>query len=122
MLQLGDGRFNPELKALVVEASLALARLDADRLEELALSCQALNRDLSAWSGQVRAETARESRELTGEMAVFERVLEATRANLDVMSRLRQMHAGQREYGGYPRLRSSGSGLWGLAGDGDGNH
>ena len=49
MLQLRDGRFNPELKALVVEASLALARLDADRLEELALSCQALNRDLSAW-------------------------------------------------------------------------
>jgi len=122
MLQLGDGRFNPELKALVVEASLALARLDADRLEELALSCQALNRDLSAWSGQQRAEMAREGRELTGEMAVFERVLEATRANLDVMSRLRQLHEGQREYGGSPRLRSSRRGPWGLTGDGDGNH
>ena len=82
MLQLGDGRFNPELRALVVEASLALARLDADRLEELALSCQALNRDLSGWSGQEQMEMARERRELTGEMAVFERVLEATRANL----------------------------------------
>jgi hypothetical protein len=34
------------LKDLVIEASRALARLDADRLEELALSCQALNRDL----------------------------------------------------------------------------
>ena len=38
---------HPKLKELVVEASRALARLDADRLEELALSCQALNRDLA---------------------------------------------------------------------------
>jgi hypothetical protein len=121
MLQLGDGRFNPELKALVVEASLALARLDADRLEELALSCQALNRDLSAWSGQERAEMARGSRELTGVMAVFERVLEATRSNLDVMSRLRELHEGQRDYGGSFRPRSSGKGHWRLTGDGDGN-
>ena len=37
---------NPELKELVVEASHALARLDAARLEELALSCQALTRTL----------------------------------------------------------------------------
>jgi hypothetical protein len=122
MLQLGDGRFNPELKALVVEASLALTRLDANRLEELALSCQALNRDLSAWSGQERTEMVRESRELAGEMAVFERVLEATRANLDVMSRLRQLHEGRREYGDTLRLRSPGGGPWGLTGDGDGNH
>jgi hypothetical protein len=122
MLQLGDGRFNPELRALVVEASLALARLDADRLEELALSCQALNRDLSGWSGQEQMEVARERRELTGEMAVFERVLEATRANLDVMSRLRRLHEGQREYGGSLRRRSSGTGQWGQTGDSDGNH
>ena len=39
---------NPELKELVAEASRALARLDAARLEELALSCEALNRDLDA--------------------------------------------------------------------------
>jgi hypothetical protein len=122
MLQLGDGRFNPELRALVVEASLALARLDADRLEEMALSCQALNRDLSGWSGQEQMEMARERRELTGEMAVFERVLEATRANLDVMSRLRQLHEGQREYSGSLRRRSSGTGQWGQTGDSDGNH
>jgi hypothetical protein len=122
MLQLGDGRFNPELRALVVEASLALARLDADRLEELALSCQALNRDLSGWSGQEQMEMARERRELTGEMAVFERVLEATRANLDVMSRLRRLHEGQREYSGSLRRRSSGTGQWGQTGDSDGNH
>jgi hypothetical protein len=122
MLQLGDGRFNTELKAMVVEASLALARLDAERLEELALSCRALNRDLSARSGQEWQEMAREGRELTGEMAVFERVLEATRANLDVMSRLRELGAGQREYGSRVRLRSSRRGEWLRTGDGDGNH
>jgi hypothetical protein len=122
MLQLGDGRFNPELRALVVEASLALARLDADRLEELALSCRALNRDLSGWSGQEQVAMARERRELTGEMAVFERVLEATRANLDVMSRLRRLHEEQWEYGGSLRRRSSGTGQWGQTGDSDGNH
>jgi hypothetical protein len=122
MLHLGDGRFNPELKALVVEASLALGRLDADRLEELALSCQALNRDPAAWNGQERMEMARESRELIGEMAVFERVLEATRANLDVMRRLRQLHEGQREYADGIRLRSSGMGPRGLTGDVDGNY
>jgi hypothetical protein len=113
---------NPELKALVAEASLALARLDADRLEELALSCRALNRDLSGWSGQEQVAMARERRELTGEMAVFERVLEATRANLEVMSRLRQLHEGQRDYGSSLRPGASGRGPWGLTGDGDGNN
>ncbi|HEY1896953.1 MAG TPA: hypothetical protein VGG62_11800 [Terracidiphilus sp.] len=122
MQQLGNGRFNAELKAMVVEASLALARLDAERLEELALSCRALNRDLSARSGQERLEMAREGLELTGEMAVFERVLEATRANLDVMSRVRELRAGQREYGSSVRLRSSARREWVRTGDGDGNH
>lgn len=46
MLEMGEHRGRPKLKELVIEASRALARLDADRLEELALSCQALNRDL----------------------------------------------------------------------------
>ena len=115
-------QLNPELKALVVEASRALARLDADRLEELALSCRALNRDLSAWSGDERAEIARQTRETAPEMAVFGRVLEATRANLDVMGRLRQLHDGQRDYGSSLRPGASGGGPWGLTGDGDGNN
>jgi hypothetical protein len=122
MLQLGDGRFNTELKAMVVEASLALARLDAERLEELALSCRALNRDLCARSGQEGRELAQEGRELIGEMAVFERVLEATRANLEVMGRLRELRAGKREYGSSFSLGSSGKVEWGRTGDGNGNH
>jgi hypothetical protein len=89
------------MKELVVEASQALARLDADRLEELALCCQALNRDMAQNElahGDARAALALECKEARGDMAVFARVLDATRANLNVMSRLRELHAGQLEY------------------------
>jgi hypothetical protein len=101
--EMGERDKRPKLKELVVEASRALARLDADRLEELALSCQALNRDLvqSDWTqedGDGRAALAREARDAAGDMAVFARVLEATRANLNVMNRLRELRAGRLEY------------------------
>ena len=89
---------NPELKELVVEASQALARLDATRLEELALSCQALTRTFNPNDGGGRKLLARQAREAMGDMAVFARVLEATRANLDVMNRLRELRAGRVEY------------------------
>jgi hypothetical protein len=53
----------PELRELVVEASQALARLDSNRLEELALSCQALNRDFTPANVEGRAGFARQARE-----------------------------------------------------------
>jgi aminopeptidase N len=112
MQEIGVRRELPELKALVIEASRALARLDADRLDELAVSCQALNRDLVPLSPEEREALARESREATGDMAVFARVLEATRANLAVMNRLRELRAGRLEYGERPlqtRLGTGGS-------------
>jgi hypothetical protein len=89
----------PELKELVAEASHALARLDSGRLEELALSCQALNRDLEHRDAAEQAEFVRQTREAAGDMAVFARVLEATRANLSVMRRLRDLRAGRIDYG-----------------------
>lgn len=92
------GRVHPGLKGLVVEASHALARLDADRLEELALSCQALNRDLAVPNSREHAALAEQAREAAGDMAVFFRVLEATRANLTVMHRLRELREGRLEY------------------------
>jgi hypothetical protein len=100
---MGESRGRPKLKELVVEASRALARLDADRLEELALSCQALNRDLvqsdpAQGDGDARAALTMECKEAEGDMAVFARVLEATRANLNVMNRLRELRAGRLEY------------------------
>jgi hypothetical protein len=100
---MGESRERLKMKELVVEASQALARLDADRLEELALCCQALNRDLAQnelahGDAAGRAALALECQEAKGDMAVFARVLEATRANLNVMSRLRELHAGRLEY------------------------
>lgn len=98
MLEFGENRVDPELKSIVAEASLALARLDADRLEELALSCQALNRR-PVWDCDEHRELARQSKEAASGMAVFARVLEATRANLNVMNRLRELREGRLEYG-----------------------
>ena len=98
--ELGARRGHPKLKELVAEASRALARLDAERLEELALSCQALNRGLAQVDGDARVELALQAREATGDMAVFARVLEVTQANLNVMNRLRELRAGRLEYGG----------------------
>ena len=98
MQGLGKRRYDPELKRLVIEASQALARLDADRLEELALSCKTLSRDLKPVDEPERAELRRQAKESAGEMAVFARVLEATRANLSVMHRLRELREGRLEY------------------------
>ncbi|HUV68398.1 MAG TPA: hypothetical protein VMW15_01965 [Terracidiphilus sp.] len=98
MQKIGGRREHPELKTLVAEASQALANLDADRLEELALSRQALNRDLTPQSRDTQEGLARQSREAAQDMAVLARVLEATRANLNVMNRLRDLRVDQFEY------------------------
>ena len=103
MQEFGHGRELPQLKELVVEASRALAGLDANRLEELALSCHALNRDLpndlAASTPPERTALARQAEAATGDMATFARVLDVTRANLHVMSRLRELRNGSLEYG-----------------------
>jgi hypothetical protein len=90
----------PELKELVVQASQALALLDATRLEELALSCDALNRDLALETAgtNLRDDLARQAQEAEADLAVFGRVLNATRENLNVMKRLREMRLGELEY------------------------
>ena len=107
---------NPELKELVVEASRALARLDATRLEELAHSCQALTRARNREDPRERGLLAQQAQEAKADMAVFARVLEATRANLKVMNRLRELRAVQLEY--TERQARSGTG----AEDGHGDH
>jgi thymidine phosphorylase len=96
----GTSRANPELKALVLEASRALAALDTARLEELALSCEALNRNLALENTdtEMRKEMARQAREAGADMGAFGRMLEATRGNLNVINRLREMRMGVLEY------------------------
>jgi hypothetical protein len=96
---VAERRTPPPLKVLIGEASRALAHLDAERLEELAISCQALNRDLEGVDAAGRLELARQAREAAGDMAIFTRVLEATRANIEVMNRLRELREGRLEYG-----------------------
>jgi len=98
MYELEAPPANPELKELVVEASRALALLDAPRLEELAVSCEALNRNLDAMGADEKKELARQAREAQADMSVLKRVLEATRANQNVMRRLREMRERRLEY------------------------
>lgn len=90
--------FRPELKSLVAEASQALARLDAGRLEEMAFACRALNREWPGACAQDPARMEREARAALSEMATLARVLEATRSNLKVMRRLQALHEGRIEY------------------------
>jgi len=121
--ELVESRGRPKLKELVVEASRALARLDAGRLEELALCCQALNRDLAEADGNARASLAVESKEAVGDMAVFARVLEATRANLHVMNRLRELREGRLEYrGGHLEFGQPQAAGWRRTESGHGNN
>jgi hypothetical protein len=94
----GTNTTTPELKELVTEATHALARLDVARLEELALSCQALTQLPTPRTIEEREAFVRQARAARGEMAVFARVLEATRANLKVMERLRELRAGTAGY------------------------
>jgi len=105
MLEIVKGRVRPELKEIVAEASRALAHLDAGRLEELALSCEALNRGMNAAGAAGQRALAEGASEAVREMAVFSRVLTATRANVEVMNRLRELRAGRLEYAPLPEER-----------------
>lgn len=84
---------DPELKQVVREASRALALLDANRLEELGCACRALRCD-----PMDATELRRQARAAAGEMAVLARVLDATRANLQVMNRLKDLREGRNSY------------------------
>jgi hypothetical protein len=88
----------PELKALVTEATNALARLDVARLEELALCCRALTQLPIARTREEREALVRQADAMRVDMAVFARVLDATSANLKVMERLRALRTGQQGY------------------------
>lgn len=118
MQDAGQLRGRLALKEIVAEASRALARLDAARLEELAVSCQALTRALPAAGAEQRRRLAGQARDAQADMAVFSRILEATRANLSVMQRLRELRMGRIEYterqarGGGAGSSSTTSGRW----------
>jgi hypothetical protein len=93
-----QGSQNAEWKETLIHASHALAHLDAERLEEMALCCAALVREDHAHF-DIRRPAEPGCGEAGRELESFARVLEATRANLNVMRRLRAIHSKQLEYG-----------------------
>lgn len=107
MGQDGDLTVRPEWRELVREASCALSILDADRLEEIALSCRSFSRILGGVDSAKSPVGAREAREATAEMAQFGRVLEATWGNLRVIRRLQEMRMGSLEYAARPSGKES---------------
>ena len=101
MQEASNSQVQIGLKTIVADATRALACLNADRLEELAASCRALQRELLIpdlipddedrrldRGAPAHPSLARQSRETASEFAAFAGVLQATRANLDVMHRL----------------------------------
>lgn len=104
MQTLATRRPIPDLKQIVAEASRSLATLDAERLEELADACAALRRDVILADAVERIEIAEQARQAAQDMAVFARVLEATRNNLAVLERLRELRFGVSGYGSGPIL------------------
>jgi len=93
--QTGCGATGFDVKQIIQEACRSLALLDADRLEELALSCQALNR--CPIREGFRAQ-ARVGSEVRWDLAVLGRVLEATRANIGVMRQSYRSRESRLEY------------------------
>jgi hypothetical protein len=78
-----------DLRELVAEATQSLARLDADRLEDMALSCEELNREFDSGQNQISISDACATQR---DMTALAKVLEATRSNLAVMNRLKELH------------------------------
>jgi hypothetical protein len=75
-----------DLKALIRITTVALAQLDAARLEEISESCL-------AWT--MSSTAMQEVHDARNEMAVLARILETTRSNIEVLARLRAIKQGQ---------------------------
>jgi hypothetical protein len=88
-----------EWNGMLVDALHALEHLDAIRLEEMAISCAALVCDRKRSQGDSGPHPQASLDVGNEEMAIFARVLAATRANLKVLSRLREIRATQMGYG-----------------------
>jgi hypothetical protein len=83
------------LREIVRQATNALIRMDAERLEELARCCADLNQELHESRGV--GEAAKELREAADDMKLLGRVLLETRANLTLLTRLRTIRVRQED-------------------------
>jgi hypothetical protein len=83
-----------KLRALVREATAALVAMDARRLEELARCCEDLNCEFQETSKTV--STTIEMQSMSEDVILLSRVLQETRANLVILSRLRAIRLRER--------------------------
>jgi len=85
MRRAGGGPVGSDLEAIVREAAWALAHLEAERLEELAVTSRGLNCD------ECRNALADDGRdgEARFALAVLGRMVELTRTSLQVLRRIR---------------------------------
>lgn len=92
MRQSAVWRLGSDLKEIAREASQALAHLEGERLEELVVACRTLNCD------EYRKALTKDGmdEETSSSFAVLGRMVELTKASLQVLYRTR---AGRMEYG-----------------------
>ena len=92
---------NPDLRAILNETSQALAQFNADRLEEILVSCEGLTRACCSrgWTSQPISIGGWNAEP---EMGSFKRLLELTHANLKFVRRLSSMQGRHLEYGRVP--------------------
>jgi hypothetical protein len=81
------------LREIVQQTTEALIFLKAERLEELARSCAALNREME--DAEKKTKTAMELQEAREDLKLLGRVLTKTRSNLTVLSRLHALRLGE---------------------------
>lgn len=97
-MQLSEGISLEELTRIAREASRALTLLDADHLERLARTCDGMTAVCRKGWGRRSPFVASGAPQLGRELAGLSRILDATRANLAVMERLRDLREGRLEY------------------------
>ncbi len=86
-----------QLKNVAIEASQALASLDAERLEALVVSLTRADRNGRSLSEELT--TVEEAVAAVGSMSLLAKMLEATRANLRVIEQAADMTNGSAGYG-----------------------
>ncbi len=86
----------PGLIEVIAEATHALSRLDADRLEELMQSCDALKCEVFDTE---RGAFQNLSSMLVRHVTIFARVIDATRDNLNLLNLLSESGGNPLEYG-----------------------
>jgi hypothetical protein len=91
-----------QIQEILQEATEPLVRLDADRLEEIALGCEELLAECNTGNRTRRYQINFDSRRVERDIGLFKRLLELTNANLTFLRGLSVMRGARLEYGRVP--------------------